>query len=43
MMFYVLFGIVLGHGNPVNRGETQPTCCDNGLLGVMAVALFGFA
>jgi len=43
LMFYVLFGIVLGHDNPVNRGETATyMLATMGCFGVMAVALFGF-
>ena len=43
LMFYVLFGIVLGHDNPVNRGETATyVLATMGCFGVMAVALFGF-
>jgi len=43
LMFYVLFGIVLGRGNPVNRGETATyMLATMGCFGVMAVALFGF-
>ena len=42
-MFYVLFGVVLGHGNPVNRGETATyMLATMGCFGVMAAALFGF-
>ncbi len=43
LMFYVLFGIVLGHDNPANRGETATyMLATMGCFGVMAVALFGF-
>jgi len=43
LMFYVLFGILLGHDNPVNRGETATyMLATMGCFGVMAVALFGF-
>jgi len=43
LMFYVLFGIVLGHDNPVNRGETATyMLATMGCFGIMAVALFGF-
>ena len=43
MMFYVLFGIVLGHDNPANRGETATyMLATMGCFGVMAVSLFGF-
>jgi ABC-2 type transport system permease protein len=43
LMFYVLFGIVLGHDNPANRGETATyVLATMGCFGVMAVALFGF-
>jgi ABC-2 type transport system permease protein len=43
LMFYVLFGIVLGPANPVNRGE-QATylLATMGCFGVIAVSLFGF-
>src|ERR1700690_1383655 len=43
LMFYVLFGIVLGSGNPVNRNETAVyMLATMGCFGVMAVSLFGF-
>jgi ABC-2 type transport system permease protein len=43
LMFYVLFGIVLGHDSPANRGETATyVLATMGCFGVMAVALFGF-
>jgi len=43
LMFYVLFGIVLGHDNPANRDETATyVLATMGCFGVMAVALFGF-
>ncbi len=43
LMFYVLFGIVLGRNNPAGRGE-QATymLATMGCFGVIAVALFGF-
>src|SRR5208283_1193362 len=43
LMFYVLFGIVLGRNNPGGRGE-QATymLATMGCFGVIAVALFGF-
>ncbi len=43
LMFYVLFGIVLGHGNPVNRNQTASyMLATMGCFGVMAASLFGF-
>jgi ABC-2 type transport system permease protein len=43
LMFYVLFGIVLGSGNPVNRNQTAVyMLATMGCFGVMAVSLFGF-
>ena len=43
VMFYVLFGIVLGSGNPANRNETATyILATMGCFGVIAVALFGF-
>src|SRR5271157_5994733 len=43
LMFYVLFGIVLGQGNPANRNETAVyMLATMGCFGVMAVSLFGF-
>jgi ABC-2 type transport system permease protein len=43
VMFYVLFGIVLGSGNPVSRNETATyLLATMGCFGVIAVALFGF-
>jgi ABC-2 type transport system permease protein len=43
LMFYVLFGIVLGHDNPANRGESATyMLATMGCFGVMAVSLFGF-
>jgi len=43
LMFYVLFGIVLGPSNPVNRGEQAAYVLTSmGCFGVIAVALFGF-
>jgi ABC-2 type transport system permease protein len=44
LMFYVLFGIVLGgRGNPVDRRDTATyMLATMGCFGVMAVALFGF-
>jgi len=43
LMFYVLFGIVLGGGNPAERAERAIyTLATMGCFGVMAVALFGF-
>ena len=43
VMFYVLFGIVLGSGNPANRNETATyMLATMGCFGVIAVALFGF-
>src|ERR1035438_1752227 len=42
-MFYVLFGIVLGSGNPANRNEGAVyMLATMGCFGVMAVSLFGF-
>jgi ABC-2 type transport system permease protein len=43
VMFYVLFGIVLGSGNPANRSETATyMLATMGCFGVIAVSLFGF-
>jgi ABC-2 type transport system permease protein len=43
MMFYVLFAIVLGPGNPVTRAETATYMLATlGSFGVMGVSLFGF-
>ena len=43
LMFYVLFGIVLGSGNPANRNENAVyMLATMGCFGVMAVSLFGF-
>jgi ABC-2 type transport system permease protein len=43
LMFYVLFGIVLGSGNPANRNENATyMLATMGCFGVIAVALFGF-
>ena len=43
VMFYVLFGIVLGSGNPANRNENATyMLATMGCFGVIAVALFGF-
>ncbi len=43
LMFYVLFGIVLGSGNPANRNETAVyMLATMGCFGVMATSLFGF-
>jgi len=43
LMFYVLFGIVLGRGNAVDRRDTATyVLATMGCFGVMAVALFGF-
>lgn len=43
LMFYVLFGIVLGHDSTANRGETATyMLATMGCFGVMAVSLFGF-
>ena len=43
LMFYVLFGIVLGSGNPANRNDNATyMLATMGCFGVMAVALFGF-
>ncbi len=43
LMFYVLFGIVLGSGNPANRHEGAVyMLATMGCFGVMATSLFGF-
>jgi len=43
LMFYVLFGIVLGHDDPGKRGETATyMLATMGCFGIMAVSLFGF-
>src|SRR5664279_4663177 len=43
LMFYVLFGILLGSGNPANRNEGAVyMLATMGCFGVMAVSLFGF-
>jgi ABC-2 type transport system permease protein len=43
LMFYVLFGVVLGRSNPANRVDTATyALATMGCFGVMAVALFGF-
>jgi len=43
LMFYVLFGIVLGHGNSGDRRDTATyVLATMGCFGVMAVSLFGF-
>jgi ABC-2 type transport system permease protein len=43
MMFYVLFAIVLGSGNPVTRSESATYMLATlGTFGVMGVSLFGF-
>ena len=43
LMFYVLFGIVLNSGSPVERGHGATyVLATMGCFGVMAVALFGF-
>ncbi len=43
LMFYVLFGIVLGSGNQANHNENATyMLATMGCFGVMAVALFGF-
>ncbi len=42
LMFYVLFGIVLGHNNPAARDNGTYMLATMGCFGVMAVALFGF-
>jgi len=43
MMFYVLFAIVLGPGNPVMRAQSATySLATLGTFGVMGVALFGF-
>ncbi|HVP49768.1 MAG TPA: ABC transporter permease [Candidatus Bathyarchaeia archaeon] len=44
LMFYVLFGIVLAPGNPVNRSQDATyLLATMGTFGVMGAALFGFA
>ena len=44
LMFYVLFGIVLSSGNPVNRSEDATyLLATMGTFGVMGASLFGFA
>ena len=43
LMFYVLFGIVLGRNNPAVRNDNATyMLATMGCFGVMAVALFGF-
>src|ERR1035441_8121549 len=43
LMFYVLFGILLGSGNPANRHEGAVyMLATMGCFGVMATSLFGF-
>jgi ABC-2 type transport system permease protein len=43
LMFYVLFALVLGPGNPVTRSETATYMLATlGTFGVMGVSLFGF-
>ena len=42
VMFYVLFGIVLGRNNPAARDNATYMLATMGCFGVMAVALFGF-
>src|SRR5271157_2372132 len=43
VMFYVLFAIVLGSGNPVTRSESATYMLATlGTFGVMGVSLFGF-
>jgi len=43
LMFYVLFAIVLGSGNPVTRSESATYMLATlGTFGVMGVSLFGF-
>ncbi len=42
LMFYVLFGIVLGHNNPAARDNATYMLATMGCFGVIAVALFGF-
>src|SRR6516162_7892639 len=43
LMFYVLFALVLGRGNPVTRSQTATyTLATLGTFGVMGVSLFGF-
>jgi ABC-2 type transport system permease protein len=43
LMFYVLFALVLGSGNPVTRSETATYMLATlGTFGVMGVSLFGF-
>ena len=41
-MFYVLFGIVLGHNEPDSARNATYMLATMGCFGVMAVALFGF-
>ncbi|HZD32325.1 MAG TPA: ABC transporter permease [Candidatus Angelobacter sp.] len=44
LMFYVLFGIVLAPGNPVNRSQDATyLLATMGTFGVMGASLFGFA
>jgi ABC-2 type transport system permease protein len=44
LMFYVLFGIVLTPGNPVNRSQDATyLLATMGTFGVMGASLFGFA
>ena len=44
VMFYVLFGLVLGPSNPVNRSQDATyLLATMGTFGVMAASLFGFA
>ncbi len=42
LLFYVLFGIVLGHGNADHAETATYVLATMGCFGVMAVALFGF-
>jgi ABC-2 type transport system permease protein len=43
LMFYILFGVVLGRNNPANRGATASyMLATMGCFGVIAAALFGF-
>jgi ABC-2 type transport system permease protein len=43
LMFYILFALVLGRGNPVTRSETATYMLATlGTFGVMGVSLFGF-
>jgi ABC-2 type transport system permease protein len=42
LMFYVLFGIVLGRGEPASTERATYALATMGCFGVMAVALFGF-